>query len=146
MARGNEFLNLWYLLFLTVPAALVMIAITIQFRLRLEKGQRSLLTQTTNGTIGVIHYYFPFIRVSLYADFLVIRTLQTIVLHYTDIDRVNLTVVFGIFNEGVQIIHHGSAPMRIIIKTDRAVQIKQIIEARMTVKPPIYIEPQFRLR
>ena len=77
---------------------------------------------------------------------MVIRTLQTIVLRYTDIDRVNLTLLFGMFNEGVQIIHHGSAPMRIIIKTDRAVQIKQIIEARMTVKPPVYIEPQFRLR
>ncbi|MEZ4869592.1 MAG: hypothetical protein R3C14_50170 [Caldilineaceae bacterium] len=148
MSDVNEFLfaGLFGLFIASVPVILLSTLIIAQLRLSAEQGKTPIFTQTSGGRVGWLNYRGPFIRLSLYEEFLVIRCWQSIVLRYDEIDRVELPKWFGLIGDGVRIVHHGQAPIRIHLGSGDATRLKNLIEARLPHKPPPYIEPHYRLR
>lgn len=57
--------------------------------LDIEKGQNALFSETCSGVIGWLSFRGPFIRLSLYEDFLVIAYYKSIVLNYDQLKGVS---------------------------------------------------------
>lgn len=138
--------SLFSLLIVGVPLLLLTSALLVQRQLAVERGQQPLFTQTSGGQVGWIRYRGPFIRLSLYEDFLVIRCWQTVVLRYDEIDRVDLTKWLGIVTDGVRLVHHGHAPGRIRLGSSDPARVKALIDTRLPTRPPLLIDPHYRLQ
>jgi len=74
--------------FLAAVGILLLIWQRSKSYLEIEQGKTALLTVRCAGTIGLTRYRGPFIRLSLYQEFLVIRSLKSIVLYYYEISHV----------------------------------------------------------
>jgi hypothetical protein len=142
---GLFFLSWLGFMMIGVPLMLLTGVIMARQRLAVERGLRPLFQQTSGGQVGWISYRGPFIRLTLYEEFLVIRCWQAIVLRYDQIERVEVTKWLGLITEGVRIVHHGTAPGRIRLGSGDPIRIKMLIEARLPVKPPAYLDPNYRL-
>lgn len=139
------FFSTWFNLMIGVPLLLLIGIIVAQLRLAVERGKTPIFQQTSGGHVGWISYRGPFIRLSLYEEFLVIRCWQAVVLRYAEIDRVEVTKWLGMVTDGVQIHHHGHAPGRIRLGSSDPVRVKMLIEARLPTKPPPWFDPIYRL-
>ncbi len=119
----------------TILGSFVLLFVFSHQKLEIEKGKRVLHTQTNGGVIGWIQFKGPFISVRIYEEFIVIGCGKKYVLHYEDIDRVEIKKWLGLVSHRIQLIHHNSAaPGKILLGTSNPTAIKELIEARLRRK------------
>jgi hypothetical protein len=124
-----------------VVSTLLLLVVGGGRRLDIEKNKTPLHTQTSGGRIGWVRYRGPFVRLSIYDEFIVIRySWKSIVLRYDEIERVEIGKWLGVLSDSVQIVHHKpDAPAYIKIGTSSPERVKEVIVSRLaaTSKPGV---------
>ena len=126
---------------IAIPVILIVLVVSILLLLFLGSGRRldiemnktPLHSQTSGGRIGWVRYRGPFVRLSIYNEFLVIRYgWKRIVLPYDEIERIETGRWLGLMTDSVQIIHHKpDAPAYIRIGAFNPEWVKEVIESKL---------------
>ena len=98
----------------------------------LEKGRTPLFADNScGGWIGAVRSTYPFVRVSIYEDFLVVGMLRgPILLRYDEIVSAVVEKVY--FTRGLVITHrNGEAPSRIVIRSQKLGEMQKVIAGRL---------------
>jgi hypothetical protein len=127
------FLALLIIFIVLVVSILLLLIVGSRRRSEIEQNKTPLHTQTSGGRIGWVRYRGPFVRLSIYDEFVVIRYgWKTIVLPYGEIERVETGKWLGMRTDSVQIVHHKpDAPPYIRIGAFSPERIKELIESKL---------------
>jgi len=95
---------------------LILAVIYVRTPLDIEKSKQPIYSEICGGFIGFSNSTYPFVKISMYDEFLVIKKLfNTVVLNYSDITDVSIGQLTMI-RHGVKITHNRSdIPERIFI-------------------------------
>ena len=95
-----------------------------------ERGLTPIHTETCGGKFNYVNFSWPFVRLALYNDFMVISYWQQLLLNYHEIEKVEYKQPLG--QKYLQIFHKKTdTPKKILIITKNAEQIANIINSKI---------------
>jgi hypothetical protein len=94
-------LPVFLILFVLVGGSFTLIMILSSRKTNIEKGLTPIYTERCGGLFDIMNYTYPFVRLTLYDDFLVISCLTKRIVKYKNIKQIEKT---GVFRGGIQII------------------------------------------
>ena len=71
-------------------------------KLKEEKDLIPIYTEIGGGRMGFFNLSYPFVRFTLYKDFLVFSSLFSIVIHFDKVKRINN--YFSVFSQGIEVL------------------------------------------
>lgn len=96
-----------------------------------EKGVHTIYTERCGGCFDGFNFTIPFVRLSIYNDFIVISYSDKILLKFKEIDEVKVKRRF--IMAGVHIYHHKNGiPKDIILWSFNPNKIKKIIDSKLS--------------
>ncbi|MEM7112287.1 MAG: hypothetical protein AAF614_07635 [Chloroflexota bacterium] len=101
--------------------------------LPIEEGETPIFSAAMGGKIGWVRYRGPILRVRLYGSFLVIARLgNPIVLHFDEIEEIEVAKWLGLIDNGVQIHHHNhDAPQTIVLSSLQSDKLHKLLKERL---------------
>jgi len=113
-----------------VPICFLFLIIRRNNKLSKELGLKPVYQENCGGVFDGMDYTKPFVRLTIYNDFLVISYIKKILLYWSDIKDVS--VYTGLFSKGVKIIHNRSnIPTSIILWPNNAARLQEILKSKM---------------
>ena len=104
-------------------------------RLDIEAGKKLIHSTTGGGRIGQIRHRGFLINLRIYDEFLVIASVQVLILNYKDIERVEIKKWLVSIPNAIQIVHSRyDIPRKIIIATTKPSYLKKIIDSKLSKK------------
>jgi hypothetical protein len=120
------------ILIIAVLGIFLLLIISSQWKLEIEKDKKLLYSSTAGGWIGGISYRGPFISLRMYDEFIIIVCVRTYVLKYDEIVSVEIKRWMGLIPDRIQIKHRNpSIPKDIVIGTYSPSRAREIIDARL---------------
>jgi len=98
-------------------------------KLDIEKNIRPIYVEICGGRFNGSNFTYPFVRLSIYDNFIVISYLYKIILYFEDIDQIDIKR--NIFGKGLIVYHHNNNIPKIIILWSKNVDIlKEMINRK----------------
>lgn len=122
-----------YIGFLTPLILIIVFGYIINKRnlkLEIENKLTAVYSENCGGRFNGYNLSVPFVRLTIYTDFIIISYTKKVVLKYNDIVKIEIKKHF--ISKGIHIYHkRNDIPKNIIIWTANSKKIKEIIESKL---------------